>query len=242
MKRNSHGRGNQSHGASGRLPRALLKLVQPPTLTFSLRDRYILEGELPMQELLDAATEVITQGRCRRADRQLATWFFRISLRAVCEAVVECGYLPLPLAVGLETCWWKDAAPIRPKVRPPQHGEVCTQSPTEPMRLVIRMDESAGCDDEQPLSEVLDAALDVLANGHHQPGDWRGQRWFFRQALRAVCEAILDAGELPLPLSVSLHHREKGWRPPTRAKVRALALDPLRLSSPGKPRWSKPRE
>lgn len=222
MKRSTQNGSHRQHGTSGRVPRALLKLAHVPRLTFTLRDRRLLEGELPIQELLDAATEVITQGCHRRADRRLISWLFRVSLRAVCAAVIECGYLPLPLAVGLEICWRKDAAPACPKLRPPRPGGACTRRPIEPMRLVIQMDERAACDGEVPLSEVLDAALAVLANGRHRPGEWRGARWFFRQALRAVCEAVLEAGTLPLPLSVSLHHREKGWRAPVRPKMQIL--------------------
>lgn len=231
MKRHPQNENHRRHGAGSRIPRALLELAQPSRLTFTLRDRHLLEGELPIREILDAATEVITQGRCR-ADRRLTGWLFRISLRAVCEAVVECGYLPLPLAVGLETCWRKDAAPASPKLRLPRHGEVIAQRPTEPMRLVIRVDEPAACDGEMPLSEVLDAALDVLANGRHRPGDWRGARWFFRQVLRAVCEAILEAGTLPLPLSVSVHHRERGWHVPVRPKGQVLTPFPVPLWPP----------
>ena len=214
-------------------PKTLLKLVGPPHLTITLHDRHLLAGEMPLVDLLDAAMRIITNGNHRRGDRRLARWVFRIALRAVCEAIVERGCLPVPLAVHLHCCFWKEGGAANPEGPPRVKEPSDLPDPRGPLRLRVKMVDPQLYAGELPLPQVLDAALDILASGRHRPGDWRGQRWFFRQALRAVCEAVLEEGGLPLPLGVTLHHREKGWEPGKKPKVRTSARTPIPFWPPG---------
>ena len=74
-----------------------------PIMSYPLVD-YVAPGELPLAELLDAAVDVVSPGSGELAlmRRTLA----KIALRALCEAIIAEGELPLPLGVSL-----------RPKVR-----------------------------------------------------------------------------------------------------------------------------
>ena len=216
--------------AEGRkVPAALHRRRRLSHLTLTLRDPRLPAGELPTAQLLDAALAVLTQGHHRPGDWRLEGWFFGVALRAVCEAILEDGRLTLPIAVVLETHPHKETWPPRPPIPRPAFSSPCERQPGEPLRLRIKRTEPGG-PGEPPLTELLDAALNVLASGYHRAGRWRQERWFLRQGLLAVCEAVLtsDTGHLPLPLRVRLYRRDNlAARTALPTRVRALALTRL---------------
>ena len=210
-----------------KVPAALHRRRRLSHLSLTLRDpRQLPAGELPAAQLLDAALAVLTQGRHRPGDWRLEGWFFGVALRAVCEAILEDGRLTLPIAVVLETHPHKETWPPMPPIPQPAFSRSGERHAGEPLRLRIRRTEPA-CPGEPPLTELLDAALNVLASGYHRAGRWRQERWFLRQGLLAVCEAVLTSktGHLPLPLRVRLYRRDNlAARTALPTRVRALAL------------------
>ena len=217
----------RSPTATGRkVPAALHRRRRLSHLTLTLRDPRLPAGELPTAQLLDAALAVLTQGHHRPGDWRLEGWFFGVALRAVCEAILEDGRLTLPIAVVLETHPHKETWPPKPPIPQLAFSRVDERQAGEPLRLRIRRGTEPCCPREAPLPELLDAALNVLASGYHRAGRWRQERWFLRQGLLAVCEAVLtsDTGHLPLPLRVRLYRRDNlAARTALPARVRALA-------------------
>ena len=70
---------------------------------------------------------------------------------------------------------------------------------------------------ERPLAEVFQEALDVINSIGDRPGElvpdiWKDSptatpNWLARIAIRAVSEAIVTKGIVPLPLAVEMHWR-----------------------------------
>ncbi len=236
MKRNSTGRSKPISSGS-RIPAALLQLAHLPQMTITLHDDRLPAGAPPTAVLLDAALQIITGGRAQPGDRRLHHWLFGVAVRAVAEAIVEQRHVWFPMIAVVEKGTRRKSEPFLgfvPLLR--RRARTKVQAPTHPLRLGLNLQESSGEADELPLIEVLDAAFHVFDPGFYASGGWRRQRWFFRQALRAVCEAVLEAGELPpQPLIRLLRHHEKKQQSAAKPKVRALA--PARQpanSSPGR--------
>ncbi len=234
-KQHAVGRGNR------RPPRALLRVARPSKLTLTLRDDRLPARARSTADLLDAALHIVSAGRAEPGDQRLRNWWFGAAVRAVAQAIVAQGHVWFPVRValvktvpsrvespsafGLESLLRRRGA--RPRVHP---------AAGQPLRLALNLDECSGAEDELPLGQVLDAAFHVFDPGFYPPHGWRRQRWFFRQVLRAVCEAVVDAGELPPQTGIRLCRRhEKGRKPAAKSKVRALALalQPAN-SSPGR--------
>ncbi len=220
MKRNSTGSGS-------RIPAALLKLTHPPQMTITLHDHRLPAGAPPTAVLLDAALEIITGGRAQPGNRRLHHWLFGVAVRAVAQAIVEQRHVWFPMIAVIERDARRKSEPflgfeglLRRRV------PTKVQAPTQPLRLGLNLEASSGEADELPLIQVLDAAFHVFDPGFYPSGGWRRQRWFFRQALRAVCEAVLDAGELPSQPGIRLCrlHEKRRQQRATKPEVRALAL------------------
>ncbi len=228
MKRNSPGSGS-------RIPAALLKLTHPPQMTITLHDDRLPAGAPPTAVLLNATLEIITGGRAQPGDRRLHHWLFGVAVRAVAAAIVEQRHVWFPMIAVVERGAWRKSEPFlgfEGLLRRSVTAKV--QAPTQPLRLGLNLEASSGEADELPLIEVLDAAFNVFDPGFYPSGGWRRQRWFFRQALRAVCEAVLDAGELPSQPHIRLcrlHEKGRQQRA-AQPKVRApaLALQPPTFS------------
>ena len=220
MKRNSTGNGS-------RIPAALLKLTHPLQLTMTLHNDRLPAGAPPTAVLLDAALQILTGGRAQPGDRRLHHWLFGVAVRAVAEAIVAQRHVWFPMIAVVERGARRESEPflgfealLRRRV------PTKMPAPTQPLRLRLNLEASSGEADELPLIQVLDAAFDVFDPGFYASGGWCRQCWFFRQALRAVCEAVLDAGELPSQPAIRLcrlHEKERQQRA-AKPKVRALAL------------------
>ena len=219
------GRGNR------RPPRALLRLMRPAKLRFTLRDDRLPAGARSTADLLDAALHIVTAGRCEPGDQWLRNWWFGAAVRAVAQVIIAQGHVWFPMRVALEKNApgrSESAFNLEPLLRRRRgvRTRLYTAASGEPLRLVLNLEEGLSSEDKDlPLGQVLDAAFNVFDPGFYPPHGWRRQRWFFHQVLRAVCEAVVDAGELPPQPGIRLcRHHEKGQQPAAKPKVRALAL------------------
>jgi len=75
-----------------------------PKISFQLWDRKS-EDERPLYELLAEAANVTNPdrgfGRTAREEQHERIWICKWAIRAVCEAIINAGCIPLPLAVLL---------------------------------------------------------------------------------------------------------------------------------------------
>ena len=94
----------------------------PKRLVFTLRD--CCNGELPLDVLFAKALKVITRIGTRPGEAKdtgplastplcSANWLAKWAIRAVCEAILAEGLMPLPLAVDMR---WKDGSRNFPSV------------------------------------------------------------------------------------------------------------------------------